>query len=567
MKFKRINSNNRNKMHSKQAIVIILLALIFLFQETTGFSSSVATKKSFKTNTNFEEWISDAVSETSRKQLLIEGSIPSYVKGTLFRNGGGQWTNGEDMCTHIFDGLAKVSSYEIDQEQNGETKVYFQTKFIKSNWYKKVTQSKGIPASISIGPIANKNTLEIKANVWRNIMAIVNMISFDNPCVNIWNYNPEEKNIDQVSAITDAPPRAQISTKDLSTISSSPLAPSTSGLKGYELFCTTHPEYSKMEKGVTYNIGVELGLNGPKVILTQERDNSHVRSVVARSNAIDGIPYYHSFGVNGKYATVVLQPLRGNLDIGRILKEGYFSVMDVVNYTQVLVFDLENGQMVLDQKIDEKVFFYHSISAAEDLSRNDQHKVSIRLCAYKTPDIITGEHQFMKLDQCTGENGKEGRDLISKGGTFCDVTCNLKDSSVTVEWKDDIQQGFELPTTRYSRSSGNDALRAKHPKYVYAYSAYANGSNEYDSWGLFKFDTEKNCIDGTYQQDSHYVSEPIFVADPDGNDEDDGVLLSQIFDGNKLETALLVLDAKTMKVLGTAWTGQRSPMDFHGTFV
>ena len=109
-------------------------------------------------------------------------------------------------------------------------------------------------------------------------------------------------------------------------------------------------------------------------------------------------------------------------------------------------------------------------------------------------------------------------------------------------------------------------MRSRHPRYVYAYSAYANGS-EYDSWGLFKFDTENNCIDGTYQQDSRYVSEPIFVADPSGSDEDDGVLLSQIFDENRLETALLVLDAKTMAVLGTAWTGQRSPMDFHGTFV
>ena len=78
---------------------------------------------------------------------------------------------------------------------------------------------------------------------------------------------------------------------------------------------------------------------------------------------------------------------------------------------------------------------------------------------------------------------------------------------------------------------------------MYAYGTYADGSDEYDSWGLFKYDTEQEDwgVVASYSSDSVYVSEPLFVPDPNGEEEDDGVLLAQIFDGKKSESALLVL--------------------------
>jgi len=47
-------------------------------------------------------------------------------------------------------------------------------------------------------------------------------------------------------------------------------------------------------------------------------------------------------------------------------------------------------------------------------------------------------------------------------------------------------------------------------------------------------------------------SEPVFVPRPGGTDEDDGVLLVVNFDTSRLKSALVVLDAKTMKELGRA---------------
>ena len=59
--------------------------------------------------------------------------------------------------------------------------------------------------------------------------------------------------------------------------------------------------------------------------------------------------------------------------------------------------------------------------------------------------------------------------------------------------------------------------------------------------------------------------EPIFLADPDGVDEDDGVCLSVVLDGTKGKSHLLVLDAKTFEEVGRAEMEVVVPFGFHGT--
>lgn len=61
-----------------------------------------------------------------------------------------------------------------------------------------------------------------------------------------------------------------------------------------------------------------------------------------------------------------------------------------------------------------------------------------------------------------------------------------------------------------------------------------------------------------------YPSEPIFIPDPDSNDEDVGVLLSCVFESRRKENYLLVLDAVTMTEIARAYTGCHIPPQFHG---
>eukprot|EP00985_Skeletonema_marinoi_P021317 scaffold13002_cov179-Skeletonema_marinoi.AAC.2 len=510
------------------------------------------------TNVNFEEWLADAPEEITKWKpcpIADGGNIPSYVEGTLIRNGGGIWTapNNNDEFSHIFDGFAKIHSYKIHNSQ-----VECQSRFLQGAWYKTFLEKdkQAFPTAIGTGPVLDSTNKEPKLGMIRTLQALINSATiFDNTPVNIWDYQPHMKESDSsnkiktIAALTDAPPRTTIDFNTMDTISSSTINPLASGAKGYELMETAHPMYSQAKmaavggEGVdTYNVAVELGLQGPSVTVVRETSQGE-RSIVASIPSIDGTPYIHSYGMSANYAMIVLQPLRLDPSPDRLLELGFLRAMTHVDQTRIIVVELASGDVVLDKSIDEKVYFYHSISQAEIV--NDQE----------------GDGGVTSKRRRVGSGG------TSCTGKFCDINCNLLDQSVEVDWKDEIEQGYELPVTRYSRSFGSECISEKHPRYVYAFGAFALGSKDYDNWGLFKFDLEENKVSSYYQQDSVYLSEPIFVPNPDGETEDDGVLLSQAYFGKESETKLLVFDGRNMEVMATVPTGMRAPLDFHGAWI
>ena len=64
-----------------------------------------------------------------------------------------------------------------------------------------------------------------------------------------------------------------------------------------------------------------------------------------------------------------------------------------------------------------------------------------------------------------------------------------------------------------------------------------------------------------------YTGEPLFIADPNGVDEDDGCLLVVIMDGKQKTSALKVYDAKSLEVLATIQAPFLLPFEFHGQWI
>ena len=58
----------------------------------------------------------------------------------------------------------------------------------------------------------------------------------------------------------------------------------------------------------------------------------------------------------------------------------------------------------------------------------------------------------------------------------------------------------------------------------------------------------------------------MFVAAPDADGEDEGVLLSVVLDGRKGNSFLLVLDARSLDELARAEVPHHIPFGFHGQF-
>lgn len=65
---------------------------------------------------------------------------------------------------------------------------------------------------------------------------------------------------------------------------------------------------------------------------------------------------------------------------------------------------------------------------------------------------------------------------------------------------------------------------------------------------------------------NEYPSEPKFVRNPQGTDEDDGVLVQLVFDGNHNTSYVQLLDAKTMKRVARADLPLRVPFLVHSSY-
>lgn len=114
----------------------------------------------------------------------------------------------------------------------------------------------------------------------------------------------------------------------------------------------------------------------------------------------------------------------------------------------------------------------------------------------------------------------------------------------------------ELPAINPRRITG---------KHRYIYGMTDNGKSAFFD-GLVKYDVDTDeMIQWSYHGQT--AGEPTFVADPESEDEDGGVLLSVVLDGIEGKSYLLVLDAKTMKEIGRASVDGVVGFGFHGTHV
>jgi carotenoid cleavage dioxygenase-like enzyme len=113
-------------------------------------------------------------------------------------------------------------------------------------------------------------------------------------------------------------------------------------------------------------------------------------------------------------------------------------------------------------------------------------------------------------------------------------------------------------------------------RYSYGFTGFLSAG--YSEWGLVKLDhhiadennnrPDKEISSVVWSSPNCFPSEAVFVPNPldPSQEEDNGVLLSQVYDGDRKETFLLVLDASDLSELARYYTGIRCPVSFHGQF-
>lgn len=225
------------------------------------------------------------------------------------------------------------------------------------------------------------------------------------------------------------------------------------------------------------------------------------------------------------------------------------------------VVDRRHGKGLVATYESEPFFSFHSINAWEEQDAEGSTNIITELSMYENTDVI---HRFFYENMMSNTIGPKYTG--TKRESCLPMLARFRLSGVNsgspsakrsaeLAFKADKMLSSELPTI-------NPSYLTRRHRYVYG-CADRLKSSFMD--GITKFDnTTQTAI--YWETEGHTPGEPIFVADPEGKAEDDGVLLSVVLDGHEGKSYLLVLRAQDLTELGRA--EMRGPMafGFHGAY-
>jgi torulene dioxygenase len=211
-------------------------------------------------------------------------------------------------------------------------------------------------------------------------------------------------------------------------------------------------------------------------------------------------------------------------------------------------------------------FCFHSVNAWEEPSSTDSSQTDIitELSLFENTDVI---HRFYydnllsSLSTPKSEYADQKRLSCLPMQAQFRLPC-VSSNSQSAEPRDaerlflaDKMISVELPTI-------NPSYLTRRHRYTYG-CADRLKSSFMD--GIAKFDnlTQTSIF---WEQEGHTPGEPIFVADPEGKEEDDGVLLTVVLDGYVERSYLLVLRARDLSEMGRAEVPGPVAFGFHGAF-
>uniref|UniRef100_M3ZFJ3 Beta-carotene oxygenase 1, like n=1 Tax=Xiphophorus maculatus TaxID=8083 RepID=M3ZFJ3_XIPMA len=497
----------------------------------------------------------------------VKGSVPPWLQGTLVRNGPGLFSVGKSEYNHWFDGLSLIHSFTF---HNGE--VTYRSKYLKSDTYRRNVKADRIVVSefgTMVYPDPCKNIFARTMTHFRNIIPDFT----DNNLINIIRYGQDYYASSEVNYINQVDPLT------LETVGRVSLY----ALKNHIALnlATAHPHYDK--EGNTYNMGTAIiGLGRPKYIIfkvpANASDKDPKKPALRKVQQICSVPfrstlypsYFHSFGMTDNYIVFVEQPFK--LDIVK-LATAYFRG---VNWGSCLKFDekdstffhvinIKTGKVKsLHYRTDALVVFHH-INAYED----DDHVV-FDIIAYNDSNLydMFYLHNMTKETDNFIQTNKEfsppvcqrfvlplndspkGTNLV----TLTDTTAQAVISTGSNE--SDCSAGMELPGINYNFNAR---------KYRYFYGSRLEWSPHPNKIAKVDIVTKTHI---EWHQENCYPSEPVFVASPGAEEEDDGVILSSIVSSDpSVSPFLLILNAKTFEEVGRASIPVPVHIDLHGLFI
>ncbi len=444
----------------------------------------------------------------------VDGTIPSWLSGTLIRNGPGLFSVGERRVNHWFDGLAMLRRYRFERGA-----VRYTNRFLRTEAY----------ADATAGRLTGQFGTDTRG--WRRLTDSIRAFGLPEPTDNT---NVHVANIagDYV-ALTEAPRRITFDPETLETL-------------GEFEFSDDLPEHitaahlvDDPHREELIGFTTEFGLR-PTYHVYRVQHDSRRRERIASISA-RGPAYIHDCSVTNDHVILIESPLV--LSVWRALNPFSQGAIDMLDWrpaqsTRLLVVDRTTGELVAEPTF-EATFCFHHVNAFLNAG-----EIVLDLIEFPNDEIVSA------LSLAELETDRDGFPLVPPGRL---MRYRVDPATDTVTRSQLYAGGMELPRVPRARTG-------RRHRYVYGQATDRKTAN-----GLAKVDCETG-VAREWSEQSVYLEEPIPVQRPGGNAEDDGVVLATALDVEAERTVLLVFDAETLSVLARVRLPHVEPFGFHGRF-
>lgn len=511
-------------------------------------------------------------------QLTVKGEIPKYAAGVMYRTGPlgykidtdkkKQWAAG-----HWFDGLASIHRFQIDAPEEGPVNVTYRSRRIVDELMETVKKT-GKLDGVTFG--AKRDPC--KSFFKKMVSTFAAPESPPNIGVTV------SVNMPGLTPVKDSQSRANGHSNGVQTLYTKSdidqmckINPETLEPEGVAKQTVLHPDlkgpmsasHAKSDPvtGDIFNFNLELGPTCYYRVF-QTSASTGKTDILA---TFTGTPtYIHSLFITESY--VILCVWSSHLTKNGISVLYHKNVIDAIapfdksKKAKWYVVDRLHGKGLVATYESEAFFAFHTINAWEEPNAADPTKKDIltELVMYDNLDLLHRFYYDNLLSSGKGHKAYTGQKRLDTIGYFARFRLNKADSGESattlrpaeVVYKADRFISGELPTI-------NPRFFTKPHQFTYGLCDRLK-STIMD--GIVKFDSQTQTAI-FWETDGHTPGEAIFIANPDGEKEDDGVLLSVVLDGHKEQSYLLVLDARDLHEVGRAEVPGPIALGLHGAHV
>jgi len=502
----------------------------------------------FSDNVGWKAFFTENVDEFHDIPLQWEEKtpIPAYVTGTFVRNGAARisFESKRRIYSSWLEGWAKIHSFKF----NG-SRVLFSGKMLESpNYLKSLKKGELIP-------MMTFNYFDNPEDEWsffEKLQIAQNMAkgtAFDNSNPAVWRIGPADPKKGMYMAVTDSPESTRFDIDTLDTIS----------MEGPKLFpptisgCTHWMREPGTDNSI--NIATKLGLTGPHLeVYRWTPEHSYQEPEMIAKFTPKKAGYFHSFSITENYAVLFLYPVTFEATKFWSVNFHIFETItrNATGTADIYLINLKTGEVT--SRSTEYVYSLHHANAYEE-----HNEVIVDLVTNKFEAL----RDYMKLKDML--NPPVARNLsVVTGQDLLRFRIGIHEDYVQVKsYADEDKTPLHTFTNHFEFPIVNEEYRGKPYCILYGWTAIQVSRQTLVKKNLCDDSLSKSWSDKNF---NHYSGEMSFVPNPKGKSEDDGVLITNVFDGEVQKSYLLVLDAKTFKPINKAWLPHAIPMSFHGMY-